>query len=158
MKQQSTFKLDPQSDRYRICPYCKNPHMVVHRNADFCNRKCANDFHNRNKKIAKELSALLGPLEPSAVTEESTISIVPVLTPSQVNIQIFDSFEIEPGDELEVHFDELEIKGFDFDGKYASGRGNLFNMHKKYNGHYTQYGRYKTFRTDFSKLLIYKEN
>ena len=46
-------KIDPTSDRYRICKYDEVPFMAHHRSMLFCNQHCADEFHNREKKNLK---------------------------------------------------------------------------------------------------------
>ena len=47
------YKLDPTSDRYRVCPECKKAFMANHRSRDFHTKKCANEYNNRIKKLQK---------------------------------------------------------------------------------------------------------
>ena len=54
MKTKAIRKLNPDSDRYRICPECKIPFMTEHRGRDFHPGKCADDYNNRKKKLAKQ--------------------------------------------------------------------------------------------------------
>ncbi len=54
MKTKAIRKLNPESDRYRICPECKIPFMTEHRGRDFHSGKCADDYNNRKKKLAKQ--------------------------------------------------------------------------------------------------------
>lgn len=51
---QLPYKIDPSSDRYRICPYDGVEFMTSHRSRIFCNPKCADEYHNRKKRLEKE--------------------------------------------------------------------------------------------------------
>ena len=64
------MKLNPESDRYRICPECKVPFMTDHRSRDFHNRKCANDYNNRKKRLAKKAEKMLNYKTSEEATEE----------------------------------------------------------------------------------------
>jgi hypothetical protein len=50
----SPYRLDPNSDRYRVCPNDGVEFMAAHRSTIFCNPKCADEFHNEKKRLAAE--------------------------------------------------------------------------------------------------------
>ena len=52
------MKLNPESDRYRICPECKIHFMADHRSRDFHNDKCGDDYNNRKKKLKKQAAEI----------------------------------------------------------------------------------------------------
>ncbi len=45
--------LDENSPYYRICPHCRNPHMVHNKGRDYCSEKCYQDFYNLTRKLKK---------------------------------------------------------------------------------------------------------
>ena len=53
------YKLDLTSERYRICPECQTAFMANHLSQLFCDRKCANDYNNRKKRLAKSAKDML---------------------------------------------------------------------------------------------------
>ena len=79
----SVFKLDPLSERYRVCPECVTPFMTRHLGRDFCCKKHANDYNNRNKRLAKHaIDVIASPLIPEnrESIPEQISSIVPIIT------------------------------------------------------------------------------
>lgn len=55
----NVWKLDPKSDRYRICPECDKAFMTNHLSRDFCTKKCANDYNNKKKRLERSSELVL---------------------------------------------------------------------------------------------------
>ncbi len=51
------LSLDPNSERYRVCPECQMPFMAAHLLSKFCCNKHRNAFNNRRKRIEKKQKA-----------------------------------------------------------------------------------------------------
>lgn len=49
-RKKSAYKMDPNSDRYRVCPNDGVQFMANHRSEIFCGPKCADEHHNLKKK------------------------------------------------------------------------------------------------------------
>ena len=138
----SVYKLDPTSDRYRICPECKIAFMTKHRGSDFHTPKCADDYNNRIKKLNKHANDLIeaskltyAPQQPQEVKAEikqeiitPVVSVVapPIVaiatqvksafTPDQVTKKKNDQILSETlGDKLEVNrpWTDLVQQGLD---------------------------------------------
>lgn len=64
------MKLNPESDRYRICPECKISFMTDHGSRHFHTKKCANDYNNRKKRLTKEAEKMLNHKTTEKANEE----------------------------------------------------------------------------------------
>lgn len=49
-KVKSAYKMNPNSNRYRVCPNDGVRFMANHRSERFCKPKCADEYHNGKKK------------------------------------------------------------------------------------------------------------
>jgi hypothetical protein len=157
--------LDPLSDRYRVCPNCKTPHMVRNRGRDFCSDRCADQHYNARRRLLKQAEPKtileqnplpIPPMEENmSVTVQSKIeSTQPEVTDYQKNLQILNSVTIKPEVGTVYHIDDLIRAGFNFDA--FSGRGILHNIDPKLNCHFVQYGTYRLYRVDYSHVLIHR--
>lgn len=105
---QPIYKLDPTSDRYRICPYCKKPHMVQHLGKDYCCDDHADKHFNEKRRLKNHAETML---EKNQKMEDKeienavkTISIPPQEISQdelrsqgiEKNVAIFDNIEIDP--------------------------------------------------------------
>ena len=138
MKQKTTEKIDPTSDLYRICKNDQVEFMADHRNQIFCNEKCADDFHNRKKRMAAEKKlmedvnkALEAPV-PVAATE--TAPAIAVQSPDDKlmrNVKILDTLDIDFEKGTHYNMDWLYSIGYDF--KVSTGKGKLYNINYSLN-------------------------
>jgi len=57
---QSIYKLNPDSDRYRICKYCETEFMTSHRSRKYCDNDnhCSNEYHNAQKRYNRDMKKL----------------------------------------------------------------------------------------------------
>ncbi len=98
MKNKKLYKLDPSSDRYRLCPNCKEPFMAGHRNSIFCCDKCADDYHNQKKKqemTKKEIA--INNTEKNELIQPAIINVADTAPPAEMifhNLKILNSLEI----------------------------------------------------------------
>ena len=87
MASKSIYKLDPTSDRYRVCPECKKAFMTNHRSRDFDSKKCANEYNNRIKKLQKHALDVMSNSDGTEETKDKEIykqmlqQIMPSLLP-----------------------------------------------------------------------------
>ncbi|UPT68610.1 MAG: hypothetical protein M0D57_08315 [Sphingobacteriales bacterium JAD_PAG50586_3] len=155
----SSFKLNPLSDRYRICPNCKKGHMITHGKRDFCSDKCNDDYNNRLKKDLRLLiQSEEHQVQPNDVIEkivEPMAEIKPQNQKLRDNIAIIDSYEIEPNGYSIVEMQDLEDAGYDFD--VYSGLFRLYNIPKKYIAFFTVLGRYRFYRLEDTTFIIFKK-
>jgi hypothetical protein len=151
----SPYKLDPKSDRYRICPNCEKPHMVIHRTSKFCSDKCADEHHNKKKKIEKEQQEL----ERKKQADENLrlkSALQPVEDRLAKNIVILDNLQVDPEEGTNYLINTLINAGFNFE--FHSGQEKLYNISPEFNCHFLLFGPYRLYRTDHTKVLVYKEN
>jgi hypothetical protein len=50
----SPYRMDKNSDRFRICPNDNVAFMAIHRSEKFCCHQCADEFHNQKKRLEAE--------------------------------------------------------------------------------------------------------
>jgi hypothetical protein len=53
-RKESSYKMDPSSDRYRVCPNDGFEFMAFHRSEKFCCPQCADEFHNEKRRLAAQ--------------------------------------------------------------------------------------------------------
>lgn len=143
----SSFKLDPTSDRYRVCPNDGVEFMAKHGSKIYCSDKCADDFHNKKKKEAREkkmqaeafvVNTAIKPadninttesvVKPEAEAPDSGKGSYPAVSPLFVNISLL-SQTLGKYHRLSVHEKYLTEKGFiyeAFDHKYRFKDTGLF--------------------------------
>ena len=140
------LKLNPNSDRYRICPECKIHFMANHRGMDFHSRKCANDYNNRMKKIARQLNVLNSNEIENEVLIESSKLMKPEL-PINKNVSIIKQI-LGENEHLQIGILDLEKSGID-----------IYNYDevehiKNTDGRKTIYGQYSLMWITTDKVLI----
>jgi hypothetical protein len=150
-KPKSDYKLDPESERYRICLNCGIEFMTDHLSRIFCNDKCTDDFHNRKKRDAH--------LHGMEADESSLVSVVdPPKNPSAGlinNMKILDALPIDKEEGSVFHVEQLDQLGLNLN--YFSGRGKLYNINPELGCHFLQVGYYRLYRLSFSEFLIIKQ-
>lgn len=174
------LKLNPQSDRYRICPECTIPFMTPHLGRHFCSTKCANTLNNRIKRHQKQAENILMYAQNIELPIESTVnqnqitdnfiqtSNVQILGNSnppenlenqihnssgkKININLLDALMFNKN-EVDALWQELAKNGFDFN-LYDSIE-SLPKCHLKK----ANYGNYSVVWTNPDKVLItYQKN
>ncbi|MGZ4055310.1 MAG: hypothetical protein ACXVDZ_14295 [Bacteroidia bacterium] len=160
----SVFKLNPKSDRYRICPECGEGHMVKHRGRDFCSDKCCDDYNNKAKRLLKQSE----PQQP--ITEEIPTNVLPVaevpkpeviLAPVEIlngvqkNIQILNTLVIDPKEGSACYLNYLMNLGIDFN-EFVSEK--LHNIPSGYQANCLACGKYRIYLIDSNTVLITKTN
>ena len=129
----SPYKLDQNSDRYRVCPNDGVEFMAAHRSTIFCNPRCADEFHNEKKRLAAEkqsqdeINVALGAPKQEALAEPQKEPVVavppsqaPVTSPLVGNINLIGA-TLGDRDSLKVYKRYLTDKGLDYgvyDNKY----------------------------------------
>ena len=161
---QFLYKLNPESDRYRICKNCETELMASHRTRIFCDDKCSDEYHNALKRYNRDMKKLNDEIEKQQKLEvseeliEETIETTVEETINETdetilksNISILESLNVAVnGTEYEVEV--LDSYGFQFN--HYNGRGQLFNIDPTLNCHFTQVGTFRLCRVKYSKILI----
>lgn len=161
---QSIYKLNPDSDRYRICKYCDTEFMTSHRSRIFCDDKCSDEYHNALKRYDRDMKKLDDEIEKQQKLEVSEELIEEAIeTPHEEtinetdesilrsNISILESLNV-PIKGTYYTVEALDTYGFKF--SHFSGRGQLFNIDSNKNCHFIQVGSYRLYRVGFSIILI----
>lgn len=147
-KPKSDYKMDPDSDRYRICPNCGIEFMTDHLSRIFCGDGCADEYHNRKKRDAQ--------LNGMEAETNSPVSVVhPPNNPSSGlvnNIKILDALPIDTEEGSVYH-----VEQFGLNLNCYSGRGQLYNINPELGCHFVQMGYYQLYRVGFSDILIIKQ-
>lgn len=160
MKKNKTYKLDPNSDRYRECPNCKKAFMAQHRNSIFDCPECADEFHNNKKK--QEMTQQEITVNNTEITELITPAIKQVAEtslPEEMiyhNLNILDKLPIEPIKGSAFPLQYLDDLGLKFEAN--QGRGILYNTDPTRNCHFIQIGYYRIYRIEFDHVLIVLTN
>ena len=154
----SFFKLNPISDRYRVCPYCKTAHMVKHLGRDYCSDKCADNHYNEKRRLKKQVENMLSE---KAVTmyEGGEISTKEQLEFEELkkkaiqnNIKVFNSLDIGDKDNCLYKIPNIESVGVDFN-HYSKRMKNDMAL-----GHHTSFylliGNYKVERVTKEEVRI----
>jgi len=154
----SNPEIDPTSDRYKRCKYCDVEFMAEHRGMKFDTRWCADEFHNRKKRLEKQ-----GIIQDDNQEQLPQNSIENISTPDLPdidqeelanNIRLIDQIELDPVEGTVVQMEQLHQKGYIF--PRISDRGILYNIDPSLNCHFMQVGVYRLFRVSFSHVLIKK--
>jgi ribosomal protein S27AE len=145
----TTIKINPKSDLYRICPKCGLEFIAEHRSRKFCSEQHHDDFNNALKK--KNASALseIHPLKVAnsvVVSQETNIK-----ERIAKNIAILSHLVIDLKQGTNYNIMELLNKGFDFAA--LNFRFLLFNTNDSY---CLQYGSFKVYRITPELVLICK--
>jgi hypothetical protein len=174
-EKKSVYRLDPNSDRYRICPNpeCKKPHMVSHRGKDYCCDKCADDDYNRKRRLdnhAVSMMTMGGSVNQIAnkQVEERKESLPTNLAPTKslneeqwqeamkINLGILHDLELDPIDGTCFWINDFVEKGFNFDAH--STVGLLHNYPRNKNGSYLIFQNYQMFCLENDSILIMNTN
>ncbi len=127
---QPIYKLDPTSDRYRICPYCQKPHMVSHLGKDYCCDSHADKHYNEKRRLKNHAEKMLvdkQKVEDKEIDKPENIESVPMveISPEQVrkngiekNVAIFDAIEVDP--DIGSIYERLYLEGNGVDFHYYS--------------------------------------
>ena len=132
-RKKSPYKMDINSDRYRICPNDGEEFMAVHRSEKFCCPPCADEFHNEKKRLAAEkliqdeINASLNAPKSEVLAEPPDIPIeviqpevIVVTSPLVGNINLIGA-TLGNRESLKVYKKYLTDKGLDYsvyDNKY----------------------------------------
>ena len=130
MKKKTTkpiYKLDPTSDRCRVCPYCKKPHMVNHLSKDYCCDSHADKHYNEKRRLKNHAESMLKEEQEAIIKEgegieKKTPSIAqPEISAEEVkkngiekNVEVFDRMEVDPNEGSIYGILYLEGNGVDF--------------------------------------------
>ena len=160
----SVFKLDPASDRYRICPGCQKPHMVSHRGKDYCSDQCADTHYNTKRKHEKQAELMLAVkkevAEPVVILSQGgPVELLPETDPvwaenMKTNLAILDGFTLDDKNGSVFWIDDLVQRGFKF-GAYST-QGKLHNIPAGIRCAFLVYRNYRAYRIDVDKVLIKK--
>jgi hypothetical protein len=157
--------IDPTSDRYRICPYCKTPHMVKNKGRDYCDDKCADAHYNYLRKyrnlgeIDKEKK-----LGTDKKMQELENQLIPGNSPDpkkweeafEKNIKILNELLIDAVKGSKFKLDYLKNLGFEFWAHTT--RAPLYNTEKETDAHLLIYADYQIYQLDYNVILIYHKN
>ena len=156
----SPYKMDKNSDRYRVCPNDGVEFMAVHRSSIFCSDQCADEHHNLKKKEEAE-KKILSDIENTlnAPVPEHKSKVVEVINDlpidkMKVNIKIIETLYPDPIKGSDFNMDWMASLGYDFG--IFSGKGELYNIDLSKNCHFMQIGSYRLFRVEYSRVLIVK--
>ena len=171
IRQKRNFQLDPESNRYRVCPYCGEAHMVKHLGRDYCSKKCADNYHNEKKRLLKQAESLIQeeaeienqmkveiPAQETPAIEEKAINAIdPVQWTNKMkkNIWILDAIAIDKKKGSYFYVEELLNRGFNF--AIYSYRAKLHNIDPKEGCHFLILGDFKIYSIDYGKVLICKD-
>ncbi len=160
----SPYKLDQESDRFRICKNCGRKFMATDRRRIHCDDDCSDEFHGARKRLKRDANKLNAEIEKQQQLEVSeelieetnkdTIKETNEETDESIlqsNLSILESLQIsKKGDYYNLDF--LHSYGFQF--SHYSGKGLIFNTDPNLNCHFTQVGNYRLYRVAFSTILI----
>jgi ribosomal protein S27AE len=156
----SPYKMDKNSDRYRVCPNDGVEFMASHRTRIYCSDQCADEHHNLKKKaeveydMMTEIKNALSASAPEKILQSSQpINELPI-DKVEANIKIIESLHLDPINGSDFNMDWLASLGYDF--SVFSGRGILYNIDPILNCHFMQIGSYRLFRGEYSRILIVK--
>jgi hypothetical protein len=158
----SIYKLDPSSNRFRICPNCKKEHMVNHLGKDFCCDKCADDHYNQNRRLRKQAEAMLAEKSQNIVTindRGGPIESFPSSDPEweasmKTNVFILNSLDLDDKYGSVFSIDDLFSLGFQF--SCYSTQGKNHNVPEGIESSFLLYSDYRIYRTDYNRVLIKK--
>jgi hypothetical protein len=148
VKIERMYRMDRESDRYRVCPNDGVEFMANDRTEKHCCPECADEFHNEKKRLAK-----LEQQQSLIETETILSDIIEQINHEEKNLQILDQFHLKANGSR-FNMDYLSSIGFDFFS--YNGKGELFNIDPQLNCHFIQIGSYRLYRVEFSEVLIKK--
>ncbi len=142
------YKMDRESDRYRVCLNDGVEFMANDRREKHCCPECADEYNNEKKRLAKL------ELQQAILDTENALSVnIEQINNEEKNLKILDQLQLkELGSKFNM--DYLHSIGFDFFS--YNGKGALFNIEPQHNCHFIQIGSYRLYRVEFSQVLIKK--
>jgi hypothetical protein len=144
------YKMDRESDRYRICLNDGVEFMANDRREKHCCPECADEYNNEKKRLAKlELQQTI------LDTENALSENIEQINNEEKNLKILDKLQLKELGST-YNMDYLHSIGFDFFS--FNGKGPLFNIEPQLNCHFIQIGSYRLYRVEFSQVLIKKIN
>jgi hypothetical protein len=151
----SPYKLNPNSDRYRVCPFDKVEFMADHRSRIFCSDKCADDYHNQKKREGHTFNK-------KTVSFPTSIKQFPITEPQKKepinkvrnNESILDKLKIDPVEGSIFHIDWLRSNGFDFNA--FDGRKKIIDEESYLEYYLIEIGKYQLTRVEYAEILITK--
>ena len=157
----SPYKMDRESDRFRVCDNCGREFMAYDRSLVYCNEKCRWEYHNTNKTRIREEKKLEELEETIEESNKNTIESVETTVEETINetdeailksnISILESLNVAVNG-TKYTVEALDSYGFQFTN--YNGRGQLFNIDPIHNCHFTQVGNFRLHRVEYSKILI----
>ena len=157
----SPYKMDRESDRFRVCDNCGREFMAYDRSLVYCNEKCRWEYHNTNKTRIREEKKLVELEETIEESNKNTIESVETTVEETINetdetilksnISILESLNVAVNG-TKYTVEALDSYGFQFTN--YNGRGQLFNIDPIHNCHFTQVGNFRLHRVEYSKILI----
>ncbi len=161
---QSIYKLNPDSDRYRICKYCDTEFMTSHRSRIFCDDKCSDEYHNAHKRYERDMKKLNDEIEKQQkleVSEELIEETIETIVEESINetdeailksnISILESLNVAVNG---TGYTVEALDSYGYKMSHFSGRGQLFNIDSNKNCHFLQVGNFRLCRVEYSKILI----
>lgn len=139
------YSLDPESIRYRVCPYCEQEFMAIHLSEEYCCNKCANDYYNQFIRKKKKT------ISDQITKNEEKLNIAepkPLLT----CVEILDRMQIDPEKGLIVNIDTFIASGFDLNA--FSERISLTDKDPTNKCHALRFGIYYIYWKSLSEFLI----
>jgi hypothetical protein len=148
VKIERLYRMDKESDRYRVCLNDGVEFMANDRREIHCCPECADEYSNEKKRLAK-----LENQQNLIETETVLNDIIEQINNEEKNIQILDQFHLKANGSI-FNMDYLSSIGLDFFS--YNGKGELFNIDPQLNCHFIQIGSYRLYRVEFSEVLIKK--
>ncbi len=160
-------KLDPSSDRYRICPYCGEGHLVPHLSQDYCCPDHATRHYNEKRRLNKQAETIINAekLNKAIVVEKKdngmAIITKPPLSPEEEkkigiekNVSIFNQLPIDDENGTDFKITQLEAIGVNF-RNYSSLHKNE-NVANGYTSNFLLIKNYKICRIEKDIVKIEK--
>lgn len=148
VKIERLYRMDRESDRYRICPNDGYEFMANDRSEKHCCPECADEFHNTKKKIAK-----LKEKESLSETDIVLNEIKEQRTMIKKNLRVLDQLQLEDNGSK---FDLDYLFSLGFDSFLYNWKTSNFFKDKITKLYYTQFENYRIFSVGFSEVLIKK--
>lgn len=141
------YRMDKESDRYRVCPNDGEEFMANDRGEVYCCPECADEFHNYKKKIAKLKEKNLSEID--IVLNE----VIEQRNMIKKNLLVLDNLEL---DKIGSVFNLDYLFSLGFDSFLCNSKTSIFFKDKTTERYYTQFENYRIFRVEFSEVLIKK--
>jgi ribosomal protein S27AE len=177
VRKQSPYKMDKNSNRYRVCPNDGVDFMAEHRNRKFCHNKvCTNEYHNLKKKTKslipinnrihldlklpikdENISIVMSEVKAETTNEVKNEPVLEIkeegIDKLQHNLNILDSLEIDSVNG--TIFSVEQIFNLKYDFSVYDGRGPMYNTGAE-NCFFLVIRNYRIYRLEFSRLLVVK--